>query len=296
MGKRQVEELARRAAADAEAFCTARRPGPAPDEALLVMTFDGKGIVMRPGALREATARKAASARRKLATRLSPGEKHGRKRMAIMRRGAATRTTAGPGSCWQTATLPRSRPSKLKPAAGTSPCISSATRRTVGTRRRRGHPQAPRPDRQRRLQRLLGLPPAARTPAHPPGPLSARTPKTRPWPLPGRRMISSLQRSRTHRPSRVQFPPAVQRGFAVPFRCSLSRQRSRLLIGMVLVRGQSRGERWGGQCRSRLGDPVRQHSCRQPHYLGLARAAGKRAWQGAPPGRAQPPGLRPHSG
>jgi hypothetical protein len=82
VGKRQVEELARRAAADAEAFCAARRPGPAPDEALLVLTFDGKGIVMRPGALREATARKAASARRKLATRLSPGEKHGRKRMA----------------------------------------------------------------------------------------------------------------------------------------------------------------------------------------------------------------------
>jgi hypothetical protein len=82
VGKRQVEELARRAAADAEAFCATRRPGPAPDEALLVLTFDGKGIVMRPGALREATARKAASARRKLATRLSPGEKHGRKRMA----------------------------------------------------------------------------------------------------------------------------------------------------------------------------------------------------------------------
>ena len=41
-----------------------------------------KGVVMRPGALREATARAAAGARRKLATRLSPGEKHGRKRMA----------------------------------------------------------------------------------------------------------------------------------------------------------------------------------------------------------------------
>jgi hypothetical protein len=38
--------------------------------------------VMRPGALRQATARTAAAARRKLATRLSPGEKNGRKRMA----------------------------------------------------------------------------------------------------------------------------------------------------------------------------------------------------------------------
>jgi len=81
-GKRQVEQLARRAASDVDAFYAARRPGPAPDEDLLVLTFDGKGIVMRPQALRPATARAAASTRRKLATRLSPGEKHGRKRMA----------------------------------------------------------------------------------------------------------------------------------------------------------------------------------------------------------------------
>jgi hypothetical protein len=81
VGKRQVEELARRAAVDVEAFHVVRRPGPAPDDRLLVLSFDGKGIVMRPEALREATA-KAAAARRKLATRLSPGEKHGRKRMA----------------------------------------------------------------------------------------------------------------------------------------------------------------------------------------------------------------------
>jgi hypothetical protein len=81
VGKRQVEELARRAAVDVEAFHVVRRPGPAPDDRLLVLSFDGKGIVMRPEALRAATA-KAAAARRKLATRLSPGEKHGRKRMA----------------------------------------------------------------------------------------------------------------------------------------------------------------------------------------------------------------------
>jgi hypothetical protein len=37
---------------------------------------------MRPEALREATAKAAAAARRKLATRLSPGEKNGRRRMA----------------------------------------------------------------------------------------------------------------------------------------------------------------------------------------------------------------------
>jgi len=56
MGKRQVEELARRAAADVDAFYAGRRPGPAPDEHVLVLTGDGKGIVMRPDALRPGTA------------------------------------------------------------------------------------------------------------------------------------------------------------------------------------------------------------------------------------------------
>ncbi|CAI7979681.1 hypothetical protein FRAHR75_680021 [Frankia sp. Hr75.2] len=46
-----------------------------------MLQFDGKGVVMRPEGLRPATA-KAAAARQKLATRLSPGEKNGRKRMA----------------------------------------------------------------------------------------------------------------------------------------------------------------------------------------------------------------------
>ena len=81
-GKRQVEQLAARAAADVDAFYASRRPGTAPDEHVLVLTGDGKGIVMRPDALRPATAKAAAAGRQKLATRLSPGEKHGRKRMA----------------------------------------------------------------------------------------------------------------------------------------------------------------------------------------------------------------------
>ena len=82
IGKRQAEQLAVAAAADVDAFYAARRPAPAPRGMLLVMQFDGKGIAMRPEALRAATARAAAGARRKLATRLSPGEKNGRKRMA----------------------------------------------------------------------------------------------------------------------------------------------------------------------------------------------------------------------
>ena len=65
-----------------EAFYLWRVIEPAPDGSPLVLTFDGKGIVMLPDALRPATAKAAAAAEGKLATRLSPGEKNGRKRMA----------------------------------------------------------------------------------------------------------------------------------------------------------------------------------------------------------------------
>ena len=82
IGKRQLEELARRAAAHVEAFYLWRAISPAPEAWPLVLTFDGKGIVMLPEALRPATAKAAAAAQGKLATRLSPGEKNGRKRMA----------------------------------------------------------------------------------------------------------------------------------------------------------------------------------------------------------------------
>ena len=81
LGKRQVEALARTAAVDTEAFYAARRPLPRPDQELGLQA-DGKGIVMRLGSLRPGTAARAAQASTKLATRLSPGEKHGRKRMA----------------------------------------------------------------------------------------------------------------------------------------------------------------------------------------------------------------------
>jgi hypothetical protein len=81
VGKRQLVELARTAAADVPGFYADPLLGPAPDGLLLVLQFDGKGVVMRPDGLRPATA-KAAAAGRKLSTRLSPGEKNGRKRMA----------------------------------------------------------------------------------------------------------------------------------------------------------------------------------------------------------------------
>ncbi len=75
VGKRQLLGLARRAACDIAAFYDARRPEPLDPSWLLVLSFDGKGVVMRPGALREATAKAAAGSRRKLVTRLSPGKR-----------------------------------------------------------------------------------------------------------------------------------------------------------------------------------------------------------------------------
>ncbi len=48
IGKRQAEELVLRAACDVDGFCGIRCPDPAPDDHVLVLTFDGKGIVMRP--------------------------------------------------------------------------------------------------------------------------------------------------------------------------------------------------------------------------------------------------------
>jgi hypothetical protein len=86
VGKRQLEALTQRAATDVDAFYAQRSPGLRPETDLLVMSVDGKGIVMRPDALRDNTKRnariKAAAGGAKLATRLTGGEKLGRKRMA----------------------------------------------------------------------------------------------------------------------------------------------------------------------------------------------------------------------
>lgn len=82
LGKRQVEALTARAAADvADFYAAAPRTEPAEDD-VLVISADGKGIVMRPDSLRPATAKAAEAATTKLATRLSKGEKRNRKRMA----------------------------------------------------------------------------------------------------------------------------------------------------------------------------------------------------------------------
>jgi hypothetical protein len=83
IGKRQLEQAVTAAAADIPAFYAARIPEPCTTETLLVLSADCKGIVMRPGALRAATA-KAAARLGKMRTRLASGEKPNRKRMAAL--------------------------------------------------------------------------------------------------------------------------------------------------------------------------------------------------------------------
>ena len=83
IGKRQIEESLVRSAAGIPAFYAARVPEPCTPSALVVLPADCKGIVMRPGALRAATA-KAAARLGKMRTRLMAGEKPNRKRMAAL--------------------------------------------------------------------------------------------------------------------------------------------------------------------------------------------------------------------
>ncbi len=82
VGKRQVEALAAATVVDFDAFYTARTPPAGDPDQVLVLSADGKGIVMRPDALRPATRKAAAASSPKLASRLSKGEKRNRKRMA----------------------------------------------------------------------------------------------------------------------------------------------------------------------------------------------------------------------
>jgi hypothetical protein len=90
VGKRQAEELVVRAAKDFEAFYEMPQHEGDADrventtEDLLVLSQDGKGIVVRKEDLREATKRAAERASKKLQSRLSQGEKKNRKRMATV--------------------------------------------------------------------------------------------------------------------------------------------------------------------------------------------------------------------
>ena len=76
-GKRQIEELVTAAAVDIDGFYAQRVPVPCTSEVLLVLSADGKGIVMRPEGLRPAT-RKAAAGKKRgrgvFRTRLATGK------------------------------------------------------------------------------------------------------------------------------------------------------------------------------------------------------------------------------
>ncbi len=84
--KRQAEETAVRAAADFDEFYALREEQAASSAAqtgaVLVVTQDSKGIVMRKEDLRPATRKAASTRQHKLSSRLSRGEKRNARRMA----------------------------------------------------------------------------------------------------------------------------------------------------------------------------------------------------------------------
>ncbi len=91
--KRQIEELAKRAAQDFDAFYKMRQANLAGGQAtgpVLVITADGKGVVLHEKDLKEQTRKAAANRKQKMGKRLSKGEKKNAKRMATV---AAVYTT-----------------------------------------------------------------------------------------------------------------------------------------------------------------------------------------------------------
>ena len=82
VANRQVQQLARASAVDFEQFYGQRDCSAADQGHALVLSCDGKGVVMRADALRPATKKHAQATETKLKTRLSKGEKRNRKRIA----------------------------------------------------------------------------------------------------------------------------------------------------------------------------------------------------------------------
>lgn len=80
--KRQVEQLSRAISVDFDEFYASQSMEAG--TGLLVMSVDGKGVVMRHQDLREATREAAEKSKHKLKTRLGRGEKRNRKRMATV--------------------------------------------------------------------------------------------------------------------------------------------------------------------------------------------------------------------
>ncbi|MFI0242222.1 ISKra4 family transposase [Streptomyces sp. NPDC016845] len=84
LGKRRLAQILVEAAGDIDAYYEARVVQPCTAATVLVLSADGKGIVMRPEALREAPRQAAARRQRTFRTRLAIGEKNARKRMATL--------------------------------------------------------------------------------------------------------------------------------------------------------------------------------------------------------------------
>ncbi len=86
--KRQVEELSYRAADDFEAFYQDRQlqahNSSGETGEILVLSVDGKGVVMRQQDLREGTRKRAQKSAQQKKKRLSPGQKRNAKRMATV--------------------------------------------------------------------------------------------------------------------------------------------------------------------------------------------------------------------
>ncbi len=82
--KRQLEQLVRRAARDFLGFYEAKAETADKAGEILVLSLDGKGVVMRMEDLLPATQKKARAKKPKRAKRTSPGEKRNAKRMATV--------------------------------------------------------------------------------------------------------------------------------------------------------------------------------------------------------------------
>ena len=88
LGKAQIEQIVSDAAQDFDAFynqpCSATLKQHTQTQPIQVLTFDGKGVVMRPEALREATRKKVEARAQQAPHGFTRKEKSNRKRMAIV--------------------------------------------------------------------------------------------------------------------------------------------------------------------------------------------------------------------
>jgi len=88
LGKAQIEQIISDAAQDFDAFynqpCSATLKQHTQTQPIQVLTFDGKGVVMRPEALREATRKKVEARAQQAPHGFTRKEKSNRKRMAIV--------------------------------------------------------------------------------------------------------------------------------------------------------------------------------------------------------------------